>query len=170
MSNTKYPITQTVYTIPSPDSPVPVSSDVNIVQVGGSPITLGQTTSVNSLPVVLASDQSPLSVAGSVSGTVNSNVNGLNHFSVVQYAVGVTPIQITVPVGTTGLSIKAITTMSNNVLVGNSGSLNNLLDGSGNGYFLFNGDSLQLDVTPVADVWVIGTAVGQIISVLFVGN
>lgn len=39
-------------------------SDVNLVEVGGSAIALGQATMANSLPVVIASNQSGLPVAG----------------------------------------------------------------------------------------------------------
>lgn len=38
------------------------SADVNIAAVGGSPFTLGQGTMAHSLPVVIASDQSPINV------------------------------------------------------------------------------------------------------------
>lgn len=34
--------------------------DVNLIEVGGSPIALGQTTEANSLPITIASDQSPV--------------------------------------------------------------------------------------------------------------
>lgn len=34
--------------------------DVNLIEVGGSPIALGQTTESDSLPVTIASDQTPL--------------------------------------------------------------------------------------------------------------
>lgn len=37
-------------------------SNVNLTEVGGSAITLGQNTMANSIPVVIASDQSPVSV------------------------------------------------------------------------------------------------------------
>lgn len=50
---------------------------VNLTQVGGSAIALGQTTMVSSLPVVIASNQSTLTVSGSgnfnVVGTLTHN-------------------------------------------------------------------------------------------------
>ncbi len=39
-------------------------SDVNLIEVGGESISLGQTTMANSLPVVIASDQGPIDVTG----------------------------------------------------------------------------------------------------------
>lgn len=38
------------------------TGNVNITEVGGAAIVLGQTTSANSLPVVIASNQSPIAV------------------------------------------------------------------------------------------------------------
>lgn len=56
------------------------TSDVNIKQVGGFPITQGQKTMANSFPVVVASDQSAIPVTGTfwqatqpISGTVTAN-------------------------------------------------------------------------------------------------
>lgn len=46
-----------------------VGSDVNLIEVGGSSIALGETTMANSLPVVIASDQTPIPVTGSISAT-----------------------------------------------------------------------------------------------------
>lgn len=43
-----------------------VTSDVNLIEVGGSPISLGQNVEANSIPVVIASDQSTLPIAGVV--------------------------------------------------------------------------------------------------------
>jgi hypothetical protein len=41
-------------------------TNVNLNEVGGSPIALGQTTMANSLPVTIASNQSPLTVSGNL--------------------------------------------------------------------------------------------------------
>lgn len=48
------------------------TQDVNLVKVGGSAVALGQTTMAASLPVAIASNQTPVPVSGSVtvSGTV----------------------------------------------------------------------------------------------------
>lgn len=44
------------------------TSDTNLIEVGGSPISLGQTTMSASIPVTLASNQSALSVSAAQSG------------------------------------------------------------------------------------------------------
>ena len=44
-------------------------SNVNLVSVGGSSITLGQNTEANSIPVTIASNQSPIPVTGSITAT-----------------------------------------------------------------------------------------------------
>jgi len=49
-------------------------SNVNLISVGGASINLGQTTEANSLPVVIASDQSPITVISSGSSTVSGTV------------------------------------------------------------------------------------------------
>lgn len=58
------------------------TSDVNLIQVGGSPITLGQTTMANSFPVTIASNQTPLTVNQGtspwiISGTVAATQSGV---------------------------------------------------------------------------------------------
>lgn len=47
-----------------------VASDVNVAQIGGAPIALGQAVMADSVPVVIASDQSPLPIAGAITGSV----------------------------------------------------------------------------------------------------
>lgn len=68
------------------------SPDVNLIEVGGSAIALGQTTMANSLPVTLASNQSALPVTGTffqatqpISGAVT--VSGTVAFSNTTIAV-----------------------------------------------------------------------------------
>jgi len=108
--------------------------------------------------------------SGSSTITGNVNLNGLNAFATTQYQVSTSAVQISIPSGTSSVSIKAITTSGNLVIIGNSGSVTNAIDGTGNGYFLFNGDSIQIDLTNSASLWVIGTASGQVVGVLFAGG
>lgn len=110
------------------------------------------------------------SVSSTVTGTVNTNLNGLNAFSTTQYVIGVTPTHIVIPAGASSVSVKALcTTTSDAVIIGNSVSVNNTINGTGNGYFLFYGDAVQIDVTNSASLYAVGTAAGQIICVLFAG-
>lgn len=51
------------------------STDVNINQVGGAAFTLGQKNMANSMPVVIASDQSPIAVTGTITTSPNVNVH-----------------------------------------------------------------------------------------------
>lgn len=138
------------------------TSDNNLIEVGGAPVSEGQKTMANSLPVVLASDQSPISVVSSgsstVSGTVSTNVLGLNVFQTSQYAVGMSAVQIT-PTPLTNrssMSIKAVCTGSNAIYLGNSNSVT-----TSTGFPLFNGDVTNLDLTGASQVWAIASAVSQ---------
>lgn len=106
--------------------------------------------------------------SSTVSGTVNTNLNGLTNFQTSQYIVGTSAIQLTVtPLSTrSSMSIKAQTTSNLDIIyVGNSSSVT-----TSTGYPLFNGDSLQLDLTPSHQVWVIGTTSGQLVYVLEIGS
>lgn len=49
--------------------------NVNLTEVGGSAITLGQATEAASLPVVIASNQSPVPVSGTITTSPNVNVH-----------------------------------------------------------------------------------------------
>ena len=51
------------------------TQNVNLIEVGGSAIALGQTTMSASLPVAIASDQSPIPFTASVSGCSKTFVN-----------------------------------------------------------------------------------------------
>ena len=103
----------------------------------------------------------------SVTGTVNTNLNGLLHFQTSQYTVGTSAVQVTVTPLTnrSSVSLKTTTTSNSIVYVGNSSSVTTTT-----GYALFNGDSLQLDLTPTSQVWVISNNPGQIVYVLELGD
>lgn len=162
----------------NPDGSINVNStgggttSTNLTQVGGAPISEGQKTMANSFPVVIASDQSTINVnstgSSTVSGTVNTNLNGLNTFQTSQYTVGTSATQITVTPLTnrSSMSIKVRTAGATDVVyVGNSSGVT-----SSTGFPLFNGDSVQLDVTPAQATWVIGSAAGQTVYVLELGG
>lgn len=102
-----------------------------------------------------------------ISGTVNSNLNGLTNFQTSQYTVGTSAVQLT-PTPLTGrssMSIKAITTGNNIVYVGSSSGVT-----TSTGYPLFNGDSLQLDLTGAHVVYAIASAAGQTVAVMEIGS
>lgn len=68
----------------------------NLTEVGGSAISLGQATMANSLPVVIASDQTPISVTSSATFSTNA------------YTVTTTGMQSTVDIHTTPLKTWSI--------------------------------------------------------------
>ncbi len=216
-----------------------LETSTNLTEVNGSGISLGQKTMATSLPVVIASDQSPINVSvnnfssiGSISvvqqttpwivsgtitatnpsvgltgvtaptsateigaidangqlqsllvdpsgkllvdssgtsvvtGTVNSELLGLNAFQTSQYSIGTTAVQLT-PTPLTNrssMSIKIVTTGNNIVYIGNSSAVT-----TSTGYPLFYGDTLQLDLTPSHVIYAIATATNQTAYVLEIG-
>lgn len=139
--------------------------DINLISVGGAPIVLGQNLMINSLPVVIASDQTPIPISGSttVSGTVSTNVDGLNDFQTSQYTVGTSVVQIT-PTPLTNrssISIRVIATGTDIVYIGNSAGVT-----TSTGYPLYNGDTIQMDLTPGKTIYAIASAPGQTVCAL----
>jgi hypothetical protein len=130
--------------IPSAVNPFPVtvisgggSPNVNLIQVGGAPITLGQTTMSASLPVVLASDQSsvPVTVGNFpstqavtqstspwvVSGTVTANQGTANatpwneniaQVGGVSFSLGQQLAAVSLPVVLTAAQLSTLTPLS----------------------------------------------------------
>lgn len=105
--------------------------------------------------------------SSTITGTVSSNLLGLNSFQTSQYTVGTAAVQLTVTPLTnrSSMSIKVKTTTSNDMVYISSTSGVT----TSNGYILFNGDSIQLDLTPAHQIWAIGTSSGQSVYVLEIG-
>lgn len=103
----------------------------------------------------------------SITGTTNTNINGLATFQTSQYTVGTSAVQLTpTPLsGRSSMSIKVITTQNNIVYIGNSSGVT-----TSTGYPLFNGDSLQLDLTSAHVVYAIASAASQTVAVMEIGN
>jgi hypothetical protein len=102
-----------------------------------------------------------------VTGTVNASIEGLTAFQTSQYTIGTSAVQLT-PTPLTNrssMSIKANLTSTNLLYIGNSNAVT-----SSTGYALFNGDSIQLDLTPAQAIWAISTAASQIAYVLEIGD
>lgn len=106
--------------------------------------------------------------SSTVSGTVNTNLNGLNNWTTAQYTVGTSSVQIT-PTPLTNrssVSVKVVTTTSTDaVYIGTTSGVT-----TGTGYILFNGDSVQLDLTPSSTIYAIGTSAGQKVYSLELGS
>jgi hypothetical protein len=105
--------------------------------------------------------------SSTVSGTVNTNVNGLSTFQTSQYTVGTTSVRLTpTPLSNrSAMSIKAVISGNAMVYIGNSSAVT-----SSTGYPLFNGDSLQLDLTAGQAVYAIASAGSQLVAVMEIGN
>lgn len=120
-------------------------------------------------PVEVTQGTNPWITSGTstVTGTVNTNLNGLTGFATTQYVVGTTPVQLTPSplTGRSSTSIKVVTTTpSDTVFIG---PLNTVT--ISNGYPLFNGDSVQLDLTDAQTIWAVGTSAGQLVYTLEIG-
>jgi hypothetical protein len=169
------------------------SSNVNITEVGGNPVTTTLPTTNPSVGIDGAAAPGsstqvgaqnaggnlvPLSVDPSgrllvdstgtsvISGNVDASIDGLNAFQTSQYSVGTSAVQLTPTpmVNRSSMNIKVVCTGNNIVYIGNSSSVT-----TSTGFPLFNGDTLQIDLTPVQPLYAIGTAAGQTVYVLEIG-
>lgn len=139
-----------------------------------APLVAAQVAAVDSFGNLQALQVDPagkllVDITGSstVTGTVNANIEGLNSFQTSQYIVGTSAVQLT-PTPLTNRSSMSIkvkaTSNTNAIYVGNSSAVT-----TATGYILFNGDSLQLDLTPAHSIYAIGSSPGQIVYVLEIG-
>jgi len=105
--------------------------------------------------------------SSTVSGTVETNLNGLNVWQTSQYSVGTSAVQLApTPLSVrSSISIKANNTLNSLVYIGDSAAVTTTT-----GYALFNGDSLQMDLTPDGVVWAISNNPGQLVYVLEIGG
>lgn len=145
------------------------SLDVNVV----NPLEIAIDASTDSIAIKDGANQlavnadGSINVAGSIEGTVSTNINGLANFQTSVYPVGTSVVQLTpTPLSNrSSVSFKAIcTTGSAMIFIGNSNSVT-----SSTGYPLFSGDSLQLDLTGAQAAWAIASAPGQTLYVLEIG-
>jgi hypothetical protein len=106
-------------------------------------------------------------ITGSITGTVNANLNGLNAFQTSQYSIGTSAVQITPTplVGRSSVGLKATTVGNNIIYIGNSPSVT-----TSTGYALFNGDAVQMDLTPSDTIYAISADVGQTLYILEIGS
>lgn len=105
--------------------------------------------------------------SSTVTGTVNTNLNGLATFKTTQYDVGITAVQLTPSPLTnrSSMSIKVkCTSNTEAVYINTTNSVSTI-----NGFPLFNGDSVQLDILGSEAVWAIATLAGQKVYTLELG-
>lgn len=158
-----------------------LNSSIDSVNIGNFPSIFGVTQSTSpwvvsgtvTAKIEDSSGNSLTSTAGALNvnvaaGSSDVNLNGLTNFQTSQYVVGTSVVQLTpTPMSNrSSVSIKVTTTTpSDAVYIGNSNSVT-----SSTGYVLYNGDTVQLDLTPAQAIWSIGTNPGQIIYVLEIGD
>lgn len=98
-----------------------------------------------------------------ISGTIDTVEQGLNGFQTSQYTIGLTAVQIT-PTPLTNrssMSLAIIATPNIPIYIGNSSSVT-----VNNGYPLYDGNTIELDLTPSGTIWAISTATGQVVAAL----
>lgn len=109
-----------------------------------------------------------LTGSSTVTGTVSSNLLGLNSFQTSQYTIGSSAVQLTVSPLTnrSSMVVKVKTTTATDIVyVGATSSVT-----TSNGYALFSGDTLALDLTGTHQIWAIGSNTGQIVYILEIGG
>jgi hypothetical protein len=114
--------------------------NVNLTEVGGAPVALGQTVMAGSIPVVIASDQSPIPVVISASGTPFANVV---YSEITSVSVGIETLitTYTAPIGKHSYLINILTSGQN---IGFVNIYNNgfIIDKQ---YFYYTGFNLVFD-------------------------
>lgn len=117
---------------------------------------------------VVVNNDGSLNVNGvsTVSGTVTSNIAGLDAFKTTQYTINTSIVQLTpTPLpNRSAMTLKAITTSATEIIyIGNSSV------STSTGYPLMNGDSLQLDLTAVFNIYAVGSSAGQKLYIMELG-
>ncbi len=107
---------------------------------------------VDSSGIIPISGDVVVSGAVTVSGTVTADIAGLTAFQTSQYTIGLTAIQITpTPLANrSSVSMKVVCNSNTIIYIGNSSAVT-----SSTGFPLFNGDSVQLDITGAQSIYAI---------------
>lgn len=103
------------------------------------------------------------STGGGGGGDVNATIDGLGAFQPSQYTIGLTAIQITPTPLANRSSITLKVSKDNNGTI-YIGTNNNVT--TANGYPLYAGDTLGMDLTPSSQIWAIADNANQIIAAL----
>lgn len=102
-------------------------------------------------------------LGGAITGNVTAIQPPLNSFQTGQYTIGTTIVQLTPsPLSNrSSISLRVTCTGSNSIFIGNSSSTTTL-----NGYPLYNGDTIQMDLSPTNSLFAIASAEEQTAFVL----
>lgn len=162
--------------------PVVIASDQSAIPVTGTVVATGSPTGVTApafafevaginpsgnLEGLLVDNSGALIVNSSgtstVTGTVTSNVAGLTAFQTSQYSIGITAVQITPTPLANRSSISLTVEAAPNVAVyiGTDNTVS-----TSTGYPLYDGSTIQLDLTPAGNIWAITATATQTIAAL----
>lgn len=139
------------------------ATDVNIRDSAGNVLTsTGGALNVNTTGTAVVSGD----VTATVSGTVSTDINGLANFKTTKYAIDTVAVQLVTPAlnKRSSISFRAVCTGGNAIFIGNSNAVT-----TNTGYPLFNGESLQLDLTSATSPYAIASGAGQTLYVLEIG-
>jgi hypothetical protein len=136
------------------------TTDSNITEIGGSPITLGQKTMANSLPITIASDQSALPVSQSGSWSVTTTSAAPTTIYNGRKAVTTAGVRVSLA------SSQAIKSVAIKALVGNTGFIyvGDSAVASSNGFQLSAGDTVSLDISNLATIFLDSSVNGEGVS------
>lgn len=117
------------------------------------------------LTAVSVDDNGFVNVNGisTISGPVTTEQEGLNAFQTSQYAISTSAIQLTpTPLANrSSISLAIIASPGIAVYIGNDNTVSD-----STGYPLFNGNTIEMDLTPTGQIWAISTTAGQTVAVL----
>lgn len=148
------------------DAQLKVNPDGSINVVGGG--SGGGSVNIHDSagnPLTSTSGALNVNTTGSstVSGTVSTVEQGLGAFQTSQYAISTTAVHLApTPLSNrSSLSLTVSASPSVAVFIGNDNTVT-----TSTGYPLFNGSTIQLDLTPAGNVWAISSSPGQTVAVL----
>lgn len=132
---------------------VSINSVDDSIQIGNSSGEYAGVTN-NALDVNLVSNSG---------GAINTVEQGLNSFQTSQYSIGTSPVQITPTPLTNRSSVSLAITANPNVAIyiGNSNTVSITT-----GYPLYDGNTIELDLTPSGVIWAVSTVTGQTVAAL----
>ena len=101
--------------------------------------------------------------SGGGGGSTNANIEGLSSFQTSQYVIGTTPVQVTpTPLANrSSISMRIEAASGVPVYLGNSSAVSTT-----NGYPMYDGDTLAMDLTPTDTIYFVSTAPGQVVAVV----
>lgn len=131
-----------------------------------SSVAIGDSTTLYTGQTIAGAHGLDVNIIGgntTVSGNVDSSVSPLSNFQTSQYPIGTSVTQLT-PTPLTGrnsISLRVICTGSNSVYIGPMNTVS-----VSNGYPLFNGDTIQMDLDDSHTIYAVSGNSGQTVCIL----